>query len=118
MELFTLQPGAVAPLGRASIEILLINTVIPYKYAYAMHHRKGSGLQYTGQAEEIMALIQQIGAEDNSIIRLWRLLGQEAKTAADTQALLHLYQNYCQHHECINCEVGYKIFEQKQLKLF
>ncbi|MBQ9296463.1 MAG: DUF2851 family protein [Paludibacteraceae bacterium] len=118
VELFTLQPGAVAPLGRASIEILLINTVIPYKYAYAMHHRKGSGLQYTGQAEEIMALMQQIGAEDNSIIRLWRLLGQEAKTAADTQALLHLYQNYCQHHECINCEVGYKIFEQKQLKLF
>jgi len=45
-------------------------------------------------------------------------LGQEVKNAADTQALLHLYQNYCQHHECINCEVGYQIFQDKQLKLF
>jgi hypothetical protein len=40
------------------------------------------------------------------------------RNAADTQALLHLYQNYCQHHECINCEVGYAIFNDRQLKLF
>ena len=50
--------------------------------------------------------------------RKWRQLGQQIHNAADTQALLHLYQNYCQHHECINCEVGYKIFQDRQLKLF
>ena len=103
---------AVDKMGRSSIDILLINTVIPYKYAYALHRNN------TAQAEEALALMEQIPAENNTIVRQWRVLGQEIKNAADTQALLHLYQNYCQHHECINCEVGYQIFQDRQLKLF
>ena len=103
---------AVENMGSSSIDILLINTVIPYKYAYALHRN------HTAQAEAAMMLMEKIPAENNTIIRQWRMLGQEIHNAADTQALLHLYQNYCQHHECINCEVGYQIFQDKQLKLF
>ena len=102
----------VDKMGKSSIDILLINTVIPYKYAYAMHRRD------VRRAEEAVTLMEQIAPENNSIIRQWRILGQEVKNAADSQALLHLYQNYCQHHECINCEVGYQIFQDKQLRLF
>lgn len=100
---------AVDKMGKSSIDILLINTVIPYKYAYAKHRNKSFNAQ---------ALMAQIPAENNTIIRQWRILGQQIKNAADTQALLHLYQNYCQHHECINCEVGYQIFQDRQFKLF
>ena len=103
---------AVENMGSSSIDILLINTVIPYKYAYALHRN------HTAQAEAAMMLMEKIPAENNTIIRQWRVLGQEIHNAADTQALLHLYQNYCQHHDCINCEVGYQIFQDKQLKLF
>lgn len=103
---------SVDKMGKSSIDILLINTVIPYKYAYALHKNN------LAEAEEVMALMDLIPAENNTIIRQWKVLGQQIKNAADTQALLHLYQNYCQHHECINCEVGYKIFQDKQLKLF
>ena len=99
-------------MGRSSIDILLINTVIPYKYAYALYKNN------LAEAEASMQLMEKIAPENNTIIRQWRVLGQEIKNAADTQALLHLYQNYCQHHECINCEVGYKIFQDNQLKLF
>lgn len=99
----------VPQMGKSSIYILLINTVIPYKYAYAKHRNMDF---------DAYALMTKIAAENNTIIRQWRVLGQEVKNAADTQALLHLYQNYCQHHECINCEVGYKIFQDRQLKLF
>ena len=100
---------AVPQMGKSSVDILLINTVIPYKYAYAKHRNRSFDAQ---------ALMEKIPAENNTIIRQWRILGQQIKNAADTQALLHLYQNYCQHHECINCEVGYQIFQDKQLKLF
>ena len=100
---------AVDKMGKSSIDILLINTVLPYKYAYAKHRNS------TFDAYSLMA---KIPAENNTIVRQWRVLGQEIHNAADTQALLHLYQNYCQHHECINCEVGYKIFQDRQLKLF
>jgi len=100
---------AVPQMGKSSMDILLINTVIPYKYAYAKHRNGNFDAQ---------ALMEKIPAENNTIIRQWQVLGQQIKNAADTQALLHLYQNYCQHHECINCEVGYKIFQDRQLKLF
>ena len=103
---------AVDKMGRSSIDILLINTVIPYKYAYAIHRNNAA------HAEAAMNLMERIPAENNTIIRQWRVLGQAVYNAADTQALLHLYQNYCQHHECINCEVGYQIFQDRQLKLF
>ena len=103
---------AVPQIGKSSVDILLINTVIPYKYAYALHQNNPV------KAEQALRLMEKIPAENNTIVRQWRVLGQEVKNAADTQALLHLYQNYCQHHECINCEVGYKIFENRQLTLF
>lgn len=103
---------AVPKIGKSSVDILLINTVIPYKYAYALHQNNPV------KAEQALRLMEKIPAENNTIVRQWRVLGQEVKNAADTQALLHLYQNYCQHHECINCEVGYKIFENRQLTLF
>ena len=102
----------VDKMGKSSIDILLINTVIPYKYAYALHKNNSA------DAEKAMVLMEKIAPENNTIVRQWRTLGQVVKNAADTQALLHLYQNYCQHHECVNCEVGYKIFENKQLSLF
>lgn len=94
-------------LSRASINILLINTVIPYKYAYACAVKSTDRQSAFQSALDIM---ERIAAEDNTVIRQWRMLGQQVRNAADTQALLHLYQNYCQHHECINCEVGYRIF--------
>lgn len=95
-------------LGRSSIDILLINTVVPYKYAYAQ-------LASSGSAQAAMAMMEQIAAEDNTVIRQWRMLGQQVTSAADSQALLHLYQNYCQHHECVNCDVGYRIFFEQRL---
>ena len=102
----------VDKMGKSSIDILLINTVIPYKYAYALYKNNPA------EAEEAVKLMEHIAPENNTIIRQWRVLGQAIRNAADTQALLHLYQNYCQHHECINCEVGAVIFRDRQLKLF
>lgn len=99
-------------LGRKSIEILLINTIIPYQYAYAIAQQK------VKNNATVLQLMEAIPAEDNSIIRQWKMLGQTIHSAADTQALIHLYQNYCQPHQCYNCQVGYQIFSQRQLSLF
>lgn len=96
------------PLGKNSIAILLINTVIPYKYAYTQHQH----------IEDAIEWLNNIPKEDNTIIRKWAMLGQDIRSAADTQALIHLYQNYCQPHLCFNCHVGYQVFGQQQLSLF
>ena len=65
--------------------------------------------------EDAIQWLEKINKEDNIIIRQWKDLGQEIHTAADTQALIHLYQNYCQPHLCFNCQVGYNVFAQKEL---
>lgn len=95
-------------LGASSIDILLINAVIPYKYAYALYRKQDD------KAKQSVVLLSSIAAEDNSIIRQWKLLGQTVKSAADSQALLHLYQTYCQPQLCINCDVAYQIFMQNK----
>lgn len=100
-------------LGKSSINILIINTVLPYQYAFALWHHSDR------QAENTYTLMEQIPPEDNRIIRQWKEVGQQVRSAADTQALLHLYQNYCQPHNCLNCEVGYQIFQsQSPTRLF
>lgn len=100
-----------AKIGKASIDILLINTLLPYRYAYA-HER-----QDRAAMEQSIQLMHQLPAEDNAIIRQWRLIGQVVDSAADTQALIHLYQHYCQMDRCINCEVGQRVFELDTLEL-
>ena len=99
------------PLGSKSIDILLINTVIPYKYAYALAREDTHG------AEQALLLLQHIAPEDNTIIRQWKLLGQSIRNAADTQALIHLFQNYCQPHRCIHCEIGHLVFERPHIAM-
>lgn len=101
-------------LGRKSIEILLINTVLPYRYAYGRERRS----DVERVENDAIWWLGKIAKEDNTIIRQWQMLGQKVDSAADTQALIHLYQNYCQPHQCYHCHVGHQIFAHKQLELF
>ncbi len=113
VSLFALQPPAqdttrhitLPPaIGRSSVDVLLINTVVPYKYAHALARNDTRAAGYA------LSLMERIAPENNNIVRQWRILGQQVQSAADTQALIHLYQNYCQSSRCMNCEVGYRIF--------
>lgn len=96
-------------IGKASVDILLINTLLPYRYVYSLAQ------QNNANAEKALALMADIPAENNTIIRQWRSLGQVVETAADSQALIHLYQHYCQHERCISCEVGTLVFAERGL---
>ncbi len=97
-------PPAEKALGKSAIDILLINTVVPYKYAFA-HSQDDS---FT--VDTPIQLLAKIPAENNYIVAQWKLLGMKVRNAADSQAFLHLYQNYCLTHRCVHCDVGYQIF--------
>ncbi|MCQ2348223.1 MAG: DUF2851 family protein [Paludibacteraceae bacterium] len=79
-------------LGQRSIDGLLINVVAPFLFA-------------RGLPDEALALLNQLPAEDNRVIRQWRTLGQIVTSAADTQALLHLYLTCCEPGRCTTCAV-------------
>ncbi len=96
----------VGRLGKSSVELLIINSVVPYKYAYG---------QFVGNEQMKQAAVEflnRLPAEKNHIIDDWCDLGLRIDNAADSQALLHLTQNYCITNRCFDCEVGYHIFTQ------
>lgn len=83
---------ATTGMGRSSVDSLLINVVVPFLYAQ-------------GEQGRALMLLESLPAEENRIIRQWRLLGQSVHNAADTQALIHLYRTCCEPGLCLTCSV-------------
>ncbi|MDE1191233.1 MAG: DUF2851 family protein [Arachidicoccus sp.] len=95
-------------IGQPTIDIILINTVIPVLFAY------GEINQSEMYKEKAMRLLSEIKAENNAIIRSWRSFGVACQSAFDSQALLELKNNYCDKKMCLNCSVGHTVLKQKQ----
>ncbi|GAA4304935.1 DUF2851 family protein [Nibribacter koreensis] len=92
--------------GEESIQNLLINVVAPLYIAYS---RRTGDYLYQDKA---ISLLEQIPKENNKITRLYSSLGFQHKSAADSQALIGLYQRYCQPKKCLNCVVGHRLMKQ------
>lgn len=90
----------VAPLGSASVQNIIINTVVPLLVAYGMIHDESS------YKEQAIDLLQNLPAENNKITRQWLPLGMKVKTAFDSQGLIELYKSFCMKRRCLECGVG------------
>lgn len=99
-----------AKIGKSAVDILIINSVVPYKYAWGQTHSD------LGVQDDAYRLLAQIPAEQNHIIEQWKMLGVPVLNAADSQTFIHLYQDYCIRHRCLNCDVGYQIFATYEKK--
>ena len=91
-------------MGEKSIDILLINTVVPFLFT----HAKKLG----GNLERAVELLEKIPAENNSIIKKWSQLGFPSENAFDSQAYLQLKKNYCDEKKCLRCRVGHKLLSE------
>ena len=95
-------------LSSASIDLLIINAIVPMLYAYG-RHRKDELLM--ARAND---LLQLLPPEDNTHIRLWQECGITADNAADTQSLIQLHARYCERKDCLRCRFGYWELRSKQ----
>lgn len=96
----SIQPLPVS-LSRASKEIIMINVMAPFYFAY------GSLSGNPDIAEKGLDLLQSIKGEKNSIVTLWSNHGLSAASAFESQALLHLRRNYCDRSRCLECRFGH-----------
>ena len=85
-----------------SINLLIINTCIPLLFAY------GRQLGKEELCDRAFDFLEQLKAENNHIIRMWRECGLEVKTAGDSQALIQLKKEYCDRRDCLRCRIGYE----------
>lgn len=89
-------------IGAGSLNLILINTVIPMLYAYGMH--RGS----EELCERATSFLESLKAENNHIIRMWEQCGLSVTSASDSQALIQLKKQYCDRRDCLRCKFGYE----------
>lgn len=94
------------PLSRKALQLVLINSVIPFVFALNWLQDKPEGCQ------RALDWLQQLPPENNRIIRIWESKGLRPLSAADSQALLHLHRQYCVLHRCLHCRIGHLLLAQ------
>ena len=93
---------AVAGISKGSRTLIIINTVANLLYAYDMH--RGT-YDYRTRAVE---MLEQLPGEKNYIMRQWQACGMDVGTAYDSQALIQLKKEYCDHAKCLECRFGFE----------
>ena len=93
--------------GKNAQNLIIINTVIPFLYAYGLH--KADELL----CERATGFLESLKAEDNHVIRHWSGAGLPVSTAADSQALLQLQKEYCDKKDCLRCRFGFEYLRRK-----
>ena len=91
-------------LTKSLLDLLIINTLIPFLFCYYKAH----GINKT---DELISWASSIQAEMNSTIRAFSSLGVSAASALDSQALLQLKSQYCEHKRCLSCSFGQEFIQ-------
>ena len=89
-------------LSSSSLNLQIINTVIPILFAYGKHKNSE---KYCDRA---FSFLEALKAEDNHIVRMWKEVGLQVGTAGDSQALIQLKKAYCDRKDCLRCRIGYE----------
>ena len=93
----------LSKMGTSSIDSLITNTLVPLLTAYG-HYKKDQVF-----IDRAVRILQTMPAEINYVIRHWVERGWVATTAAESQAMLELFRNYCSKRRCLQCVVGREI---------
>ncbi|MBS1627411.1 MAG: DUF2851 family protein [Bacteroidetes bacterium] len=92
-------------LGSTMIDNIIINTFIPVLFAYGLY------TQAKQHKEKALQWLMQLPAERNSVTNVFESKNVVNKFALDSQALIHLKNNYCNKKLCLQCAVGNKIMK-------
>ena len=92
-----------------SLNLLMINTVIPVLFAYGRHQSKE---KYCDRAFDFL---EQLKAENNHIVRMWKECGLKVDNAGDSQALIQLKNEYCDKKNCLRCRIGYEYLKGEKI---
>lgn len=99
-------PSRPKTLSNTSLDLLIINTVVTFLYAYGLH--KGNRVLCARAG----CFLEELKAENNYITRMWEQCGMKASNAADSQALIQLKKEYCDKKKCLYCRIGYEYLKR------
>lgn len=95
----------IKSISKSFIHLLVINTIIPIKFAYSNFLGKDN-------SEDLMLLLESLPSEKNTVIDKFQQFGIASKNAFDSQTLLHLKKNYCTNSMCLQCGIGLELLKK------
>lgn len=91
-------------LSSSFVDLLIINTIVPIQFSFA---------KFTTDLElenSSIAILTNLPKERNEIIKKFNQLRKNtAENALETQALLQLKKQYCDKHQCLQCNLGIEL---------
>ena len=100
-------PSYPKTLSDSSLNLIIINTIIPFLYAYGIHRGKEK------LCTRATTFLEELKPENNHIIRMWCECGLKVAHAGDSQALIQLKKEYCDKKKCLYCRIGYEYLKRK-----
>lgn len=100
-------PRKEKTLGIGSLDLVIINTVVPFLYAYGLYKADEK------LCDRATFFLESLKAERNHITRQWDGAGLPVNSAADSQALIQLQKEYCDKKKCLHCRFGYEYLKVK-----
>lgn len=98
-------PATVKHLGVLAIDTIIINAWVPLLFKYGAAHGDDS------LKDQALNIIHNIPAERNNIVRKWQEAHIEPANAADTQALIQRYDEYCSKKRCLECSLAFRLIK-------
>jgi Protein of unknown function (DUF2851) len=93
-------------IGPQAARGLLINTIVPYRFAMGQIHGKPQ------EKTMALSLMEQMPAESNAVLKGWASIGLSARDACEGQGLLELKDQYCRQHRCLSCAIGAELLKR------
>ena len=93
-------------LGGEMINNILMNTVATILFTYGKYHIEPA---YQQKAVEWMS---QLPAEKNSVMTKFRRIGVTSRNASDSQSLIELKSQYCDHKRCLDCAIANAVLKK------
>lgn len=100
-------PKHPSGIGELVVESLIINVVVPVRFAYA---------RFTGDEnmqENALGLLERVPYEVNKVTRLFIDSAFPCRSAYDSQAQIELMGQFCTQKRCLKCSIGEKIVRGK-----
>lgn len=92
-------------LGNNSVDNLIINTVVPFLFAYSKH------VDNQHYLEKGLLLLESRPPEENSVVKHMNEIGFRIFNAAGSQAALELKSKFCDKKKCLNCAIGNQLLK-------
>lgn len=87
------------------IDLLILNTIVPLKFAYDKFRNQAN-------EEALLSIVEAIPSEKNAIIEKFKEIGVISKSAFESQALLQLKNEYCEAKKCLQCAIGLQLLKK------